>query len=142
MNTTPPVRSVVVERALPFPLALVWRALTVPHLLAEWLMENDFLPVAGHHFKLRGEWGGVLDCEVLIVEENRTLSCTWNHAHSDPAFHLESVVTFTLTPADTGTHLRVEQAGFHPGQTQAYGGAKAGWKQFLEKLEQLLAKDL
>lgn len=142
MNAAPAsTRSVIVERVLPFPVERVWRALTQPHLLAEWLMENDFLPVAGHHFKLRGEWGGVLDCEVLTVEENRTLSYTWNHAHSDPAFHLESVVTFTLTPADTGTHLRVEQAGFHPGQTQAYGGAKAGWKQFLEKLEQVLAKN-
>src|SRR6516164_10665415 len=50
-----------------------WRALTQPHLIAEWLMKNDFKPAVGHHFNLRGDWGGVLDCEVLAVEPNRTL---------------------------------------------------------------------
>ncbi|TIT51231.1 MAG: polyketide cyclase, partial [Mesorhizobium sp.] len=82
----------------------------------------------------------VLDCEVLAVEPHRTLSYTWNLAHQDPAFDLRSVVTFTLTPTPTGTHLRMEQAGFRPDQRRAYGGAKTGWPQFLEKLEELLAR--
>ena len=34
-------------------------------------MKNDFAPVVGHRFNLRGDWGGVLDCEVLAVEPNR-----------------------------------------------------------------------
>ena len=50
------------------------------------------------------------------------------------------VVTFILTPIGGGTNLRVEQAGFHPGQTQAYGGAKAGWQKFLRKLDDLLTR--
>jgi uncharacterized protein YndB with AHSA1/START domain len=50
------------------------------------------------------------------------------------------VVTWTLTPTGTGTHLRMEQAGFHPDQKQAYHGAKAGWANFLSKLEQVVAK--
>jgi uncharacterized protein YndB with AHSA1/START domain len=131
--------SVAVERDIPFPPEKIWRALTQPHLIQEWLMKNDFAPVVGHHFKLRGDWGGVLDCEVLALEPNKSLSYTWNHAHSDMAFDLQSVVTFTLTPSRTGTLLRVEQAGFRPEQKQAYGGAKLGWKQFLEKLQSLLA---
>jgi uncharacterized protein YndB with AHSA1/START domain len=94
----------------------------------------------GHSFNLRGDWGGVLDCEVLAVEPNKMLSYTWNHAHDDPAFNLKSVVTFTLTPTGSGTHLRIEQSGFAPDQKQAYGGAHAGWKQFLAKLEELLAR--
>ena len=61
-------------------------------------MKNDFKPVVGHRFNLRGDWGGVLDCEVLAVEPNRTLSYTWNFAHDDAAYDLKSVVTFTLTP--------------------------------------------
>src|SRR5262245_6982240 len=89
-------------------------------------MKNDFKPAVGHRFNLRGDWGGVLDCEVLAVEPNRTLSYTWNFAHDDAAFNLKSVVTFTLTPTSTGTHLRMEQSGFRPDQKQAYGGAK-GW---------------
>jgi uncharacterized protein YndB with AHSA1/START domain len=49
-------------------------------------------------------------------------------------------VTFTLTPTATGTHLRMEQSGFRPDQRQAFGGAHAGWKQFLEKLDRVLAR--
>ena len=52
-----------------------------------------------------------------------------------PLYALRSVVTYTLTPTEAGTHLRVEQAGFRPEQKQAFGGAHAGWKLFLEKLE-------
>jgi uncharacterized protein YndB with AHSA1/START domain len=139
-NAAPETRSAIVEREFPYPPEKLWRALTEPHLIEEWLMKNDFKPAVGHHFSLRGEWGGVLDCEVLAIEPNRELSYTWNFKHDDPAFNLESVVTFTLTPTSTGTHLRMEQSGFRPDQKQAYGGAHAGWKQFLEKLDQLLAR--
>jgi uncharacterized protein YndB with AHSA1/START domain len=132
--------SAVVERELPHPPEKVWRALTQPHLLEEWLMKNDFQPNVGHRFQLRGDWGGVLDCEVLVVEPERTLSYTWKFAHDDPNYRLNSVVTLTLTPTETGTHLRMEQAGFRPHQKQAFGGAQAGWAQFLAKLEQLLAR--
>lgn len=133
-------RSVVVEREFPHRPEKLWRALTQPHLIQEWLMQNDFAPVVGHQFKLRGEWGGVLDCEVLALEPNKKLSYTWNFAHDDPAFDMKSVVTFTLTPTSSGTHLRMEQAGFRPHQKQAYGGAKLGWQEFMGKLEQLLAR--
>ena len=132
--------SVVIERDIPFPAEKIWRALTQPHLMEEWLMKNDFKPVVGHSFNLRGDWGGVLDCEVLAVEPNKSLSYTWNHTHEDPAYNLQSVVTFTLTPTSTGTHLRVEQAGFAPTQRQAYGGARAGWQNMFAKLEEVLAK--
>jgi uncharacterized protein YndB with AHSA1/START domain len=141
MNATPnETRSVVVEREMSHPPEKIWRALTQPHLIEEWLMKNDFKPVIGHHFKLRGEWGGVLDCEVLALEANKTLSYTWNFAHDDAAYDLQSVVTFTLTPIPTGTHLRMEQSGFRPNQKQAYGGAKVGWQQFFAKLEQIVAR--
>ncbi|HYC97413.1 SRPBCC domain-containing protein [Brevundimonas sp.] len=133
-------RSVVVEREIPFPPEKLWRALTQPHLMEEWLMKNDFKPVVGHSFRLSGEWGGVLDCEVLAIEPERTLSYTWDFAHDDLAYAMKSVVTFTLTPTDAGTHLRVEQAGFRPDQKQAFGGAHAGWRQFLANLEQVLAR--
>jgi uncharacterized protein YndB with AHSA1/START domain len=132
--------SVVIERDIPFPAEKIWRALTQPHLIQEWLMKNDFKPVVGHSFNLRGDWGGVLDCEVLAVEPNKQLAYTWNHRHEDPAYNLQSVVTFTLTPTSTGTHLRVEQAGFAPTQRQAYGGARAGWQNMFAKLEELLGR--
>lgn len=133
-------RSVVVERDFPHPPEKLWRALTQPHLIEEWLMKNDFVPAVGHRFNLRGDWGGVLDCEVLVVEPGESLSYSWDYSHDDPAYDLRSVVTFTLAPTASGTRLRMEQTGFRPEQKQASGGAKVGWGQFFGKLDQLLAR--
>jgi uncharacterized protein YndB with AHSA1/START domain len=133
-------RTVVVEREIPHPPEKLWRALTQPHLIREWLMRNDdFKPAVGHRFRLSGDWGGV-DCEVLAVEPHKMLSYSWNHEHDDPAYALKSVVTFTLTPTGAGTHLRMEQQGFRPDQKQALGGAKGGWRQHFDRLEQVLAR--
>ena len=136
----PETRTVIVERDFPHPPEKLWRALTQPHLMEEWLMKNDFKPAVGHRFNLRGEWGGVLDCEVLALQPHESLSYSWDFAHEDAAYNLKSGVTFTLVPTATGTRLRVEQAGFRPEQKQAYGGAKAGWQQMLEKLELVIAR--
>ncbi|MBP2560304.1 uncharacterized protein YndB with AHSA1/START domain [Neorhizobium galegae] len=138
-ETSTETRTVVVEREIPHPAEKVWRALTQQHLIEEWLMKNDFQPVVGHRFNLRGEWGGVLDCEVLAVELYRKLSYTWDHAHDDAAYNLKSVVTLTLTPTSTGTSLRVEQSGFRPEQKLAYNGARHGWQGFFGALETVLA---
>jgi uncharacterized protein YndB with AHSA1/START domain len=127
------VLSVVVERDIAFPPEKVWRALTQPHLIEEWLMKNDFKPVVDHRFNLRADWGAV-DCQVLAVEPNKTLSYTWG------ALGLESVVTWTLTPTSTGTRLRMEHTGFRPDQRQAYQGAKYGWLKFVDNLEQVVAR--
>jgi len=127
------MRTVVVEREIPFPAEKIWRALTQPHLIEAWLMKNDFEPVVGHSFNFRADWGAV-DCQVQTVEPNQTLSYTWG------AYGLESTVTWTLTPTRTGTHLRMEQSGFRPDQQQAFQGAKAGWPQFFANLEQVLAR--
>jgi uncharacterized protein YndB with AHSA1/START domain len=132
-NTATETRSVVVEREFPYPPEKLWRALTQPHLIEEWLMKNDFKPVVDHRFNLRADWGAV-DCQVRAVEPNRTLSYTW------AAFGLETVVTWTLTATSKGTHLRMEQLGFQPDQKQAYQGAKYGWQEFFANLDQTLAR--
>jgi uncharacterized protein YndB with AHSA1/START domain len=132
-QTSAETRTVVVEREVPYPPERIWRALTQPHLIEEWLMKGDFKPVAGHRFDFRADWGAV-DCQVLTVEPNKTLSYTW------AAYGLESVVTWTLTPAGTGTRLRMEQTGFRADQQQAYQGAKAGWPRFFAALQEVLAR--
>lgn len=136
-------RSVVVEREFPHPPEKVWRALTQSSLMEQWLMKNDFEPVAGRAFTLRTEpmpnWNGTIDCRVLVMEPFRTLSYTW------VALGVESVVTFTLTPtltqADPVTHVRMVQSGFRPGQEANYKGAQYGWQRFLGGLAQVLAQN-
>lgn len=125
--------SVVVEREFPHPPEKVWRALTQPQLIEEWLMKNDFAAAVDHRFSLSAEWGAV-ECRVRTVEPNRTLSYSWDTKD------LESVVTWTLTPTRGGTLLRMEQTGFRPEQQPYYRGAQAGWPRFLAALEQVLSR--
>lgn len=132
-NAASETLSVVVERELPHPPEKIWRALTQPHLIEEWLMTADFKPDVGHAFSLRADWGAIA-CKVLEVEPHRTLAYTWD------AYALKSVVTWTLTPTEAGTRLRMEQSGFLPNQPQFYQGAQAGWPQFFGKLEQVLGR--
>jgi uncharacterized protein YndB with AHSA1/START domain len=135
--TTAATRSVVIEKELPHPPQKIWRALTEGPLIKEWLMENDFQPALGHAFTLRMQpvqgWNGIIDCQVLTLEPCKTLSYTWG------TLGLGTVVTFTLTPTDTGTHLRVEQSGFGPDREANYKGAQYGWQQFLGNLERVVA---
>ena len=135
-DTAENTQTLVIERVFAHPPQKLWRALTESSLLAQWLMKNDFQSAPGHKFKFRAEpmpqWDGVIDCEVLAVEPMKSLSYTW------AALGLDSVVLFTLTPVDTGTHLRMEQSGFRADQSRAYGGAKYGWQSFLENLDRML----
>jgi uncharacterized protein YndB with AHSA1/START domain len=131
--TTTETRSVVIERDFTHAPNKIWRALTQPHLIAEWLMKNDFVPAVDHRFTLTGDWGSV-DCRVIEIEPERSLAYSWD------AMGLESVVTWTLTPSTAGTHLRMEQAGFRHDQEQAYQGAKFGWQKFFGNLEDVVAR--
>jgi uncharacterized protein YndB with AHSA1/START domain len=133
MTQADDTKTLIVERDLPHPAEKIWRALTQAPLIEEWLMKNDFKPVVGHRFDLRADWG-VVDCQVLAVELNQTLSYAWE------ALGLKSVVTWTLTPSGGGTRLRMEQSGFRPDQEQAYQGAKYGWQKFFTNLESVVAR--
>ena len=81
-------------------------------------MKNDFKPVVGHRFNLRADWGGVSTARSW--RSSRTGRCPTPGIRTRAAYGLTSVVTWTLTPTGTGTHLRMEQSGFRPDQQQAY----------------------
>jgi uncharacterized protein YndB with AHSA1/START domain len=112
--------SVLVECDLPDPPEKVWRALTVPELLAAWLMPNDIRPEPGSRFRLRqgpgsGSGDGPIECEVLAAEPNRLLRLSWRGGDDErdaQGRQLDSIVTFELseTPAG-GTHLRLVHSG-------------------------------
>ncbi|UES55148.1 polyketide cyclase [Roseibium aggregatum] len=125
--------AVVVEREIPFPAEKIWRALTQPHLIEEWLMKNAFKPVVGHRFDLSADWG-MVDCEVQSIEPHKALAYSWNTKD------LRSTVTWTLTPTDNGTLLRMEQIGFTQEQLPYYRGASAAWPRFMEALESVVAR--
>lgn len=131
-------RTVIVERHLRAPADKIWRALTQPHLIEEWLMKTDFKLAEGQKFQLRKdptpEISVVIDCQVQAIVPNKTLSYTWS------AYGTETVVTFTLTPVEGGTLLRLEQAGFPADNKAAIKGANASWPMFLAELEELLIR--
>lgn len=122
-----------VERDFPHPPEKLWRALTQPHLLSEWLMNTDFSVTPGATFSFTADWGSV-DCKLLEIDKGKKLSYIWGDGV------LDTIVTWTLTPTEGGTRLSMLQTGFRRDQPQYYGGAKAGWPKFFDNLGSLLSK--
>jgi uncharacterized protein YndB with AHSA1/START domain len=119
----------------------VWRALTDPVLLTEWLLPVVGLELEpGAAFTLETQpypgWDGIVNCRILEIEEHRKLSYAWVVGD----MKLDTVVTFTLTPTASGTRLSLVQSGFKPDQKQNFGGARYGWKIMGAKLVDLLAR--
>jgi uncharacterized protein YndB with AHSA1/START domain len=131
--------SISFEFDLPHVPEKVWRALTDPALLAEWLLpvvDLKLEPGAGFAFKTQPHpgWDGTVNCRFVEIEAHRKLSYTWSVPF------LDTVVTFTLTPTESGTRLILVQSGFKPDQKQNFGGARYGWKMMGGKLVDLLGR--
>ncbi len=145
---SPRAASISLEFDLPHAPEKVWRALTDPALLAEWLLPVlGFKPEAGAAFTFKTQpfpgWDGTVNCRVLEIEPQRKLSYTWTVPF------LDTVVTFTLTPTaggtgagprGPGTRLSIVQSGFQPDQKREFGGARYGWKMMGGKLVELLVR--
>lgn len=130
----------------PHPPAVVWRALTSPELLAQWLMPNDFEPVVGHRFTFRSQpvgatrYSGVTKCEVLELREPELLVISWEDESDEN--DMQTKVTFRLEAHDGGTHLSLVQEGFregHPNDQMARKIMGGGWAgHLLRRLGELL----
>lgn len=127
------------EFDLNHPPEKVWRALTIPELLSEWL-----LPVVNHKLEKGAEftfkappqpgWDGVVSCRFREIEQHKKLSWSW------VVGDIDTVVTFTLTPTAKGTRLHLVQSGFKAHQKQNWGGARYGWNMMGGKLVTLLER--
>jgi uncharacterized protein YndB with AHSA1/START domain len=140
-ETTPDSQSetIALDFDLHHPPEKVWRALTDPTLLSEWLLPVIGLELRpGASFALRAppqpEWDGVVHCRVLEIDAGRKLSYAW------VVGELDTVVTFGLAPTAQGTRLSVEHAGFKPAQKRNFGGARYGWRMMSAKLVELLSR--
>ena len=128
------------EYDLPHSPAKVWRALTDPTLLSEWLLPAIGFELApGAPFTLQAPqaypgWDGTVNCRILDIEDQRMLSYAWSVPF------LDTVVTFTLTATESGTRLSIVQSGFTPDQKKELGGARYGWNMMGGRLVELLAR--
>lgn len=107
-------------------------------------MENDFVPEEGHRFTFCATpvpgWSGVTNCRVLKIEPPRLLSYTWGDGtESDSG--LKTLVTWTLTPENAATRVRMEQSGFRPEDQGGYKGMGRGWPRILDRLERIANED-
>ena len=129
---------IVLVEDIAHPVAQVWAALTDPAALAQWLMVNDFEPLIGKRFTLRGEptakWRGWMDCAVLEMEPPRRMVWSWHRSELDEPTRVE----FRLEPIAGGTRLTL----MHTGDTDpgTRGRLSSGWVVKLGNLGSLLAK--
>jgi uncharacterized protein YndB with AHSA1/START domain len=144
MNAEGETKSISMEYDLPHPPERVWRALTEPELLAEWLMVTDLRPSIGNSFTFKTDptpwWDGVVHCEVLELDLHKRLRYSWRSGpESSP---LDTVVAWTLTPTPSGgTRLAHKHSGFLPTNAFALDGASKGWRRMVgERLIEVLAR--
>ncbi len=138
-TAAPQEKSLSLDFDLRHPPEKVWRALTDPVLLTEWLLpvfDLKLEPGASFTFKTQPHpgWDGAVSCRFVEIEPHKKLSYAWTVPF------LDTVVTFTLMPTATGTRLHLVQSGFKPDQKQELGGARYGWKMMGEKLVELLGR--
>ena len=141
--------AITIEKVLPYRPEKIWRTLTSSEMIARWLMPNDFVAEVGHRFNFRtkpmGDWDGVVDCEVLAADPPRLLRYSWKGgSDGNPAqgSRLNSTVTWTLTPVEGGTHLKMVHDGFvFPGNRFAFEAMSPGWGRALDRIGELTAAE-
>ena len=119
-------RDLKFEAVYPFTPEQVWKAITDPQALAEWLMPNTFEPRLGHKFQFHSTsaaFTGVIECEVLEVNPPKYLAYSWRGGNQN------TVVSFTLQAVAEGTRVVLEHRGFvFTEGTMAKNLLSSGWE--------------
>ncbi|WP_431903085.1 SRPBCC family protein [Nonomuraea sp. bgisy101] len=140
--------TVHVDQFLRHPPAKVWRALTKPDLLAQWLMPGDFRLEVGHRYTMQAVaipatgFSGTVQAEVLAFETEKMLSIRWQDAAPSEAHGADWTITWTLHREGAGTRLFLVHEGFDPDnplQQRARAIMGGGWRSgVMRALEELL----
>jgi len=113
------VSEIRIVRDYPNPPEKVWRAVTDPALIPLWTATGaggrpeGFAPIVGTKFsfiaKPKPGWSGVVDCEVLQVNEPSLLRYSWS---GDGDGDAPTEVRYRLEPHAGGTRFTYEHIGF------------------------------
>jgi uncharacterized protein YndB with AHSA1/START domain len=136
-------QEIVVDEVFPHAPEVIWKTLVTPELMGRWLMApTGFEPVKGRPFTYQttpaGAWDGVIHCQVLEATPNQRLVHTWLGGHGGNVGYgsrLDTLVTWTLTPVEGGTRLRLVHSGFRrPDNDSAFQKMSDGWPKVVEKV--------
>ena len=123
------------------PPEVVWDYLTKAELIAQWLMENDFLPVMGHDFQFRTRpmpgfnFDGIVYCKVVEIVPFKKLSYSWKGGPGEGRITLDSLVEWSLQPAENGTELLLVHSGFKEADFNMYSIMNDGWLRNIHKID-------
>ncbi|MGW4243209.1 SRPBCC family protein [Nocardia sp. NPDC004722] len=144
---TDDVTKIELDHFYPHPPQKVWRALTTPELMGQWMMRPiGFEPVVGNVFEMKTQpmpgqnFSGEIRGTVLEVVAPELLSISWSDANAER----ESgwVISWALRPEGKGTRILFSHTGFDPEDAvmqRARTIMGGGWKGMLDKLEAVVA---
>ncbi|TDD15892.1 SRPBCC family protein [Nonomuraea diastatica] len=140
--------AVRVDQFLAHPPVKVWRALTEPELIAQWLMPGDFRLEVGHRYTMQAKampgtgFSGAIQAEVLAFECERMLRIGWRDADPDNPNGADWTITWTLKSEGRGTRLFLAHEGFDPDnplQQRARTLMGGGWRSIvMHRLDEVL----
>jgi uncharacterized protein YndB with AHSA1/START domain len=118
------------ERHFPSPAEEVWRALTDPAELTQWLSDADVDLRVGGTIQVRFD-DGTMNGVITDLEPRKLLAYSW-HEGDDR----ESHVRWDISADATGTTLRLTHVKLAPESASGFGG---GWHHHLDRLEGVVA---
>lgn len=142
--------SITVEDVFPHAPEVIWKTLTNGALMTRWMMApTGFTPQLGARFTFSttpaGAWDGTIHCQITDLVPNQKLAYSWRGGHEANVGYgsrLDTLVTWTLAPFETGTRLRMVHSGFvMPRNDSTFNNLGNGWQQVLPALRAVVDEE-
>ncbi len=119
------------ERTYPRPVETVWKALTEPARLADWMGKSEVEPHVGGKFLTIQDSAAPMTGTVRVWDPPKVLEFTWSNKDAP-----DSVVRYELRPeGKTGTRMLFTQQGVLPGRSALM---LPGWQWLFDRLANAL----